>query len=154
MSSTSSTAGRRSRCTTTNWVISRVARRLALRFPLSIRDKRGRGGPVVRSILAFDETSHPLTFAGDAPNGSRAQLMHPNHDRLMAGATRAATDSTATMTAEPALALTIRCVGRRLDIETRAEEETEAALETVPRGSHPIGFYSYGEFSPANRATC
>ena len=36
----------------------------------------------------------------------------------------------------------------------RTEEETEAALEALPPGSHQIGFYSYGEISPAGRAAC
>jgi hypothetical protein len=95
-----------------------------------------------------------MTFAGNVPMGWRARLMRSNHDRLIAGAMRAAADATAGMTGGPALALAISCVGRRLVLGQRAEEETEAALEALPAGSHQIGFYSYGEISPGGSATC
>ncbi len=126
----------------------------ALRFPLQIREERGATSAVVRTVLAIDEKAQSMTFAGDIPNGWRAQLMRSNHDRLIAGAMRAAFDATARISGKPALALAISCVGRRLVLGARTEEETEAALEALPPGSHQIGFYSYGEISPAGRATC
>ena len=127
---------------------------MALRFPLSIREARGSKGAVVRTILAIDEKAQSMTFAGDVPNGWRAQLMRSNHDRLIAGAMRAAFDATAGMSGKPALALAISCVGRRLVLGARTEEETEAVVEALPPGSHQIGFYAYGEISPAGRAGC
>jgi hypothetical protein len=95
-----------------------------------------------------------MTFAGDVPTGWCPRLMRSNHDRLIAGAMRAASDATAGMPDAPALALAISCVGRRLVLGQRIEEETEAALEALPRGSHQIGFYSYGEISPGGLAAC
>jgi hypothetical protein len=121
---------------------------------LQIREERGATSAVVRTVLAIDEKAQSMTFAGDIPNGWRAQLMRSNHDRLIAGAMRAAFDATARISGKPALALAISCVGRRLVLGARTEEETEAALEALPPGSHQIGFYAYGEISPAGRATC
>ena len=126
----------------------------ALRFPLSIREERGAKSAIVRTVLAVDEEAQSMTFAGDIPNGWRAQLMRSNHDRLIAGAMRAAFDATAKSSGKPALALAISCVGRRLVLGARIEEETEAALEALPPGSHQIGFYAYGEISPAGSTTC
>ncbi len=126
----------------------------ALRFPLAIREASGDGAPIVRTILAVDEATQSLTFAGDIPNGWRARLMRSNHDRLVAGAMRAAADATADLADTPALALAISCVGRRLVLGARAEEETEAALEALPAGSQQIGFYSYGEISAGGFAAC
>jgi hypothetical protein len=127
----------------------------ALRFPLSIREERSAETAVVRTVLAIDESAQSMTFAGDLPTGWHAQLMRSNHDRLIAGAMRAAAAATAGMTRdEPALALAISCVGRRLVLGDRSEEETEAALEALPPGSRQIGFYSYGEISPASRGGC
>ena len=126
----------------------------ALRFPLSIREESSAKTSVVRTVLAIDEKSQSMTFAGDIPNGWRAQLMRSNHDRLIAGAMRAASDANAGMSYRPALALAISCVGRRLVLGARTEEETEAALDALPPGSHQIGFYSYGEISHAGRASC
>ena len=126
----------------------------ALRFPLSIREARGAQGAVVRTILAVDEKAQSMTFAGDVPTGWRAQLMRSNHDRLIAGAMRAAFDATSALNGKPALALAISCVGRRLVLGARTEEETEAAVEALPPGSHQIGFYAYGEISRAGCAVC
>ena len=36
----------------------------------------------------------------------------------------------------------------------RSEEETEATLEILPKGSRQIGFYSYGEISPYETGAC
>ncbi len=127
---------------------------MALRFPLSIREDWGTGVPIVRTILAIDEATQSMTFAGDVPTGWRARLTRSSHDRLIAGAMRAATDATAGMPDAPALALAISSVGRRLVLGQRIEEETEAALEALPTGSHQIGFYSYGEISPGGLAAC
>ncbi len=126
----------------------------ALRFPLAIREFPGTSAPVVRTILAVDEAQQSLTFAGDVPNGWRARLMRSNHDRVIAGAMRAATDATSGIANSPLFALAISCVGRRLVLGARTEEETEAALEVLPRGSQQIGFYSYGEISPGGSAAC
>jgi len=126
----------------------------ALRFPLAVRDGPESGTSVVRTILAVDEATQSLTFAGDIPNGGRARLMRANNDRLIVGAMRAAVDATAGFDDQAALAVAISCVGRRLVLGARTEEETEAALEALPPGSHQIGFYSYGEISPGGFVQC
>ena len=126
----------------------------ALRFPLAVRECPESGTSVVRTILAVDEATQSMTFAGDIPNGGRARLMRANNDRLIVGAMRAAVDATAGLDDLPALAVAISCFGRRLVLGARTEEETEAALEALPPGSHQIGFYSYGEISPGGFAQC
>jgi hypothetical protein len=45
-------------------------------------------------------------------------------------------------------------VGRRLVLGSRTEEEIEATLEVLPKGTQQIGFYSYGEISPYTAGTC
>lgn len=54
----------------------------------------------------------------------------------------------------PALSIAISCVGRRLVLGERTEEETEAALHVLPEGTQQIGFYSYGEISPHATGRC
>ena len=46
---------------------------------------------LVRTVLGVDEAQASLTFAGDVPQGSLAQLMRANFDRLIDGAHEAAT---------------------------------------------------------------
>jgi hypothetical protein len=123
-----------------------------LRFPLSVR-LQGSSEPVVRTILGIDEAMQSMTFAGDVPEGSRARLMRANIDRLVDGAVQAARTSLEPMTnTGTQLALLISCVGRRLVLQQRCEEEVEnirGVLGPVPKLA---GFYSYGEISPFSLA--
>jgi hypothetical protein len=119
-----------------------------LLFPLSIRTQPGET-PVVRTILAVDEDAQSLTFAGDIPEGAYARLMKANFDRLIDGATGAAqTSQQALGAATPALAILISCVGRKLVLKQRIEEEVEAVRDVLGAGAALTGFYSYGEISP------
>jgi hypothetical protein len=52
------------------------------------------------------------------------------------------------------LSIAISCVGRRLVLGERSEEEVEAALAALPSGTEQVGFYSYGEISPYAMGTC
>ena len=121
----------------------------ALLFPLSLRTQENTE-PVVRTILSVDEDEQSMTFAGDLPQGGYARLMKANFDRLIDGATGAARTSAAAIgSASPAdLAILISCVGRKLVLKQRIEEEVESVREVL--GEHPAlaGFYSYGEISP------
>jgi len=44
----------------------------------------------------------------------------------------------------------VSCVGRRLVLRQRTEEELESALRSLPAKTDSIGFYSYGEICPSN----
>jgi len=119
-----------------------------LLFPLSLRTKAGETA-VVRTILAIDEAEQSMTFAGDLPEGAYARLMKANFDRLIDGATGAAkTSYPAIDSNHPDLALLISCVGRKLVLKQRVEEEVEAVREVLGERTVLAGFYSYGEISP------
>ena len=120
-----------------------------LLFPLSLRTAAGES--VVRTILGINEVEHSLTFAGDMPQGGRARLMKANFDRLIDGAVGAAqTSYEAIGTTSPELALLISCVGRKLVLKQRIEEEVEGVQEVLGQETVLAGFYSYGEISPFN----
>jgi hypothetical protein len=119
-----------------------------LLFPLSLRSKPGET-PVVRAILSINEADQSVTFAGDMPEGAQARLMKANFDRLIDGATGAArTCYQAIGSVKPDLALLISCVGRKLVLKQRIEEEVEGVREVLGTGTTLAGFYSYGEISP------
>jgi hypothetical protein len=128
-----------------------------LLFPLALsRPEAGGEGEdrrVVRTILAVDEATQSLTFAGDIPTGAYAQLMKAQLDRLVEGAEQAA--SLAANPGEgPVLAVAISCVGRRLVLGERTDEEAEVIQEALPAGAQVVGFYSYGELSPISSGNC
>lgn len=119
----------------------------ALLFPLSL-EVEGADQPVVRTVLAIDETKGTMTFAGDVPMGSKARLMKANFDRLVEGASSAAKISHGNLGCSADLAILISCVGRKLVLKQRVEEEVEAVREMLGPTTVLTGFYSYGEISP------
>ncbi len=125
----------------------------ALLFPLEIRESRDAKSSLVRTVLSVSEEAQSMTFAGDLPQGWLAQLMRANFDRLVEGASEAARLGGAEMSG-PCLSIAISCVGRRLVLGQRSEEETEAILDVLPAGTQQIGFYSYGELSPYGVGKC
>lgn len=126
-----------------------------LLFPLALRSNESDSKSLVRTILAVDEREQSLTFAGDIPEGALAQLMKANFDRLVQGASEAASSTKLSTDGGPCtLAIAISCVGRRLVLGERTEEEIEATLDVLPKGTRQIGFYSYGELSPFATGTC
>ena len=119
-----------------------------LLFPLSLRTKEGETG-VVRTIISIDEQENSLTFAGNVPGGAYARLMKANFDRLVDGSMGAATISRAAIGERPPeLAILISCVGRKLVLKQRIEEEVEGVRDVLGDSTPLIGFYSYGEISP------
>ncbi len=131
-----------------------------LLYPLAIRDPSSKeNNPLVRTILNIDEKTQSLIFAGDMPTGYYAQLMRANFDRLIVSASEAGEIAKNYYCKEgtnlsPVLALDISCVGRRLLLGERTEEETEATFNILPKDSMQIGFYSYGELSPGGMRNC
>ena len=123
----------------------------ALLFPLRIFDPKHPERSVVRTILGVDHQTGSMTFAGDMPAGWSAQLMRGNFNRLCAGAAEATHQ--AMLGADPApdaqsAAIFVSCIGRRLLMGQRIDEEIEAATAELSQGCRPVGFYSYGEISP------
>jgi hypothetical protein len=116
-----------------------------LLFPLAINDANGQTG-VVRTILAVNEADQTMTFAGDVPTGATVRLMRAGAERLVDGAVTAA--QTAHTPTPPVLAILVSCVGRKLVLKQRTEEEVEGVQSVFGPAAALTGFYSYGELCP------
>ncbi len=129
----------------------------ALWYPIAICPENEGDEPIVRTVLAVDEDSKSMTFAGNLPTGCQIQLMRTNLDDLVDAA-----EDVAEMTCkeqdideqQPVLSIAVSCVGRRLVMGGRTEDEIEAVHDVLPEGAHLLGFYSYGEISPYVDGTC
>lgn len=121
-----------------------------LLFPLSLAlgDRQER---LVRTILAINEDDGSMTFAGDVPEGSLARLMKANFECLVEGAADSARQCRAEDAPSPALAMLVSCVGRKLVLKQRVDEEVESVRNALGPNTATTGFYSYGEICPVSQ---
>lgn len=122
----------------------------ALLFPISIKSQDS-DSYIVRTILSIDEKNKTMTFAGNVPEGSNIRFMKSSVDRLIQAASDAGSEAIKQINEEKTdaqFALLVSCVGRKLAMGSRAEEEVEAALEQLPPNIQIAGFFSYGEIAP------
>ncbi len=125
----------------------------ALLFPLSVKLEEG-SPPVVRTILCIDAETGCMIFAGDVPQGSKIRFMKANFDRLIDAASEAAAGTVKSLVSpHPKLAVLISCVGRKIILESRIDEEVEAVRGVYNGKTLKTGFYSYGEISPLSNGT-
>lgn len=123
----------------------------ALLFPIQVHDAEKPETAVVRTVLAIDRTNGSMTFAGDIPQDWTAQFMRGNLDRLAAGAAEAARQAREGVCANhenEIFSILVSCIGRRLLMGQRANDEVEAVGAELGRDTPRVGFYSYGEISP------
>src|SRR6201999_4103252 len=99
----------------------------ALLFPISINENAN-NKKIVRTILNIDEQKKSMTFAGNMPQGSKIRLMKANFDNLINASGVAAKNSLNTIT-DPDLSILISCIGRKLVLQERVDEEIGAAQD-------------------------
>lgn len=122
----------------------------ALLYPLVIH-RPGSKDALVRTILGIDAASNAMTFAGDIPEGSVAQLMRASFEQLVDGAASAA--QCARLEANGGFAVLVSCIGRKLLLGQRACDEVDAVGEVLGQAFPMVGFYSYGEIAPTSAGT-
>lgn len=119
----------------------------ALLFPLNVWEI-GDTEPLVRTILNIDEESNSMVLAGDVPVNSKVQLMMSSVDDITEGASQAAKYAMRNRKKKPELAILVSCVGRKLVMNQRTEEEIEEVIDVIGAQAKVTGFYSYGEMAP------
>ncbi len=120
----------------------------ALLFPIALMINNDQSY-LVRTILSVDDQNKSMTFAGNIPQGSTIRFMKSNFDRLVSAAAEAGMEAHSNLQEQtPDLTLIVSCVGRKIVLSHRIDEELEAATDRLPAQSPVVGFYSYGEFAP------
>lgn len=120
-----------------------------LLFPFEMVDVEGERG-LIRTILGIDEDKGVVVLAGDVRQGGHVRLMHATTDSLVDGAQAAAESARARLSGAVGdrLALLVSCVGRKLVMGARVDEEVEAVAAELGKGCTLAGYYSNGEISP------
>jgi hypothetical protein len=119
----------------------------ALNFPLSVLIP-GNAKTVVRTILSISEEEKSMTFAGNMPEGSIVRFMKTNFNSLISSAAIAADKAIENNKKAPDFALLVSCVGRKIVLGTRIQEEVDAVSQTFKENTPMLGFYAYGEIAP------
>ncbi|MEI8327080.1 MAG: FIST C-terminal domain-containing protein, partial [Betaproteobacteria bacterium] len=121
-----------------------------LLFPFEMLGDAREPTGLIRTILGVNEADGSMTLAGAISQGGYLRLMHAQTDSLVDGAQEAAR-ATLRLMAQPTgagLALLVSCVGRKLLMGGRVDEETEIVHTTLGAQATLAGFYSYGEIGP------
>ncbi|GIQ61258.1 histidine kinase [Flavobacterium collinsii] len=119
----------------------------SLLYPLNVTPE-GKLQAVVRTILNINNDDQSMILAGDAPENAKVQLMMASVDAIAEGASQAAILAMKNRKNHPQLALLVSCVGRKLVMNQRVEEEIEHVQEIIGNKVAITGFYSYGEMAP------
>lgn len=119
----------------------------ALLYPLNVKSTQEKQS-FVRTILNIDENNNTMILAGDIPENSKVQLMMTNVDNIANASERAARQALEQRTNKPELALLVSCIGRKIVLDQRVEEEIEEVVDVVGNDTVICGFYSYGEIAP------
>ncbi|MEM8998929.1 MAG: FIST N-terminal domain-containing protein [Bacteroidota bacterium] len=119
----------------------------ALLYPLKVQQNED-SDALVRTILNIDEEENSMILAGDVPINSKVQLMMSTMDDITEGAHHAAKLAMRDRKNVPELAILVSCVGRKLVLSQRTEEEIEEVIDVVGDQAKITGFYSYGEMAP------
>lgn len=121
----------------------------ALLYPMKVKSEDERKS-IVRTILNINEEENSMILAGDIFEKSKVQLMMTNVDSIVNAAEIGAQQALELRKNKPELAILISCIGRKLVLDQRVEEEIEEVMEVVGKDTTICGFYSYGEIAPFN----
>ena len=120
-----------------------------LLFPFEMLGEDHSAVGLIRTILGVNETDGSLVLAGDIIENGFLRLMHASTDALVDGAEAAAQAAAKNQAlGRPSLTLLVSCIGRKLVMGGRVDEEVEAVADVFGGHSVLTGFYSNGEISP------
>lgn len=121
-----------------------------LLFPFEMLSDARESLGQIRTILGVNEADGSLVLAGVINPDGYLRLMHAHTNDLVDGAETAANSTIENVGSAngQALGLLVSCVGRKLVMGGRVDEEVEAVQDIL--GDHTVlcGFYSNGEICP------
>ncbi|SNR15304.1 FIST signal transduction protein [Tenacibaculum jejuense] len=121
----------------------------ALLYPLKVKSEN-ENYPIVRTILNINEEEQSMILAGNILEGERVQLMMTHVDNIVNASESAALSANESRTKEAELAILVSCIGRKLVLDQRVEDEVEEVMEIIGKEATVCGMYSYGEIAPFN----
>ncbi len=121
-----------------------------LLFPFEMLSDARESLGQIRTILGVNEENGSLVLAGVINPNGYLRLMHAHTNDLVDGAETAARATINGMSecTGQGLGLLVSCVGRKLVMGGRVDEEVEAVQDILGKNTVVCGFYSNGEICP------
>ena len=131
---------------------------ICLEYPFGLLDTQTHGSRSpyfqIRCGLSVDYQRKTITTAGSVPQGSAMTLTSGSRGDLINGARLAAEKAKECLKGyTPELIVVFSCVGRKIVLGRRVEEEVDAVKAVLGTDVPVIGFYTYGEIGPVDKLT-
>jgi hypothetical protein len=129
---------------------------VCLEYPFGLIDEKvsiaGKEYFQLRCGLAVDHDKKTITLAASIPEGGAITLTMASRGDIIHGAEMAAEQAKESLEgATPQAILMFSCVGRKLVLGRRTEEEVVAVQKVLGEDVPLIGFYTYGEIGPIDK---
>lgn len=129
---------------------------ICLEYPFGLIDEKvsiaGKDYFQLRCGLTVDREEGTITLAASIPKGSALTITTASRGEIINGAKLAALQAReALKNTVPQAILMLSCVGRKLVLGRRTQEEVDAVKEILGEDVPIIGFYTYGEIGPIDK---
>ena len=129
---------------------------IALEYPFGLIDEKVSIGDKeyfqLRCGLAVDHDKGTISLAASIPEGSAITLTTASRNDIIKGAEQAAQQALESLEgAKPKAIMMFSCVGRKLVLGRRTQEEIDAVKNVLGKDVPIIGFYTYGEIGPIDK---
>lgn len=129
---------------------------VCLEYPFGLIDDKvsidGKEYFQLRCGLAVDHEKGTITLAASIPEGGAITLTTASRGDIINGARLAAKQARDSLQgANPQAILMFSCVGRKLVLGRRVQEEVAVVREVLGEDVPIIGFYTYGEIGPIDK---
>ena len=131
---------------------------VCLEYPFGIIDRNPSDNTQslfqLRCGLSVDHKHGTISLAASIPEGSEVTLTTASRGDIINGAREAAEQAKKSLAgATPLAIIMFSCVGRKLVLGRRIQEEVDAVRECIGMDVPLIGFYTYGEIGPIDKDT-
>ena len=129
---------------------------VCLEYPFGIIDRNtsdnGENLFQLRCGLSVDHDKGTIALAASIPEGSEVTLTIASRSDIINGAREAAEQAKKSLEgATPQAIIMFSCVGRKIVLGRRIQEEIDAVQQCIGQDVPLIGFYTYGEIGPIDK---
>lgn len=129
---------------------------VCLEYPFGIIDNTTTGNSdhlfQLRCGLSVDHDKGTISLAASIPEGSEVTLTTASRGDIINGAREAAEQAMKSLEgATPLAVIMFSCVGRKLVLGRRIQEEVDAVRNCIGLDVPLAGFYTYGEIGPVDK---